>query len=42
MGRELGLFFGNANNGLGCGLAAANSNNDWSNSNSNIGSRLEH
>jgi len=30
---------GNANNGANAGLGYANSNNGWSNSNSNIGSR---
>ena len=38
-GQELVLWGGNANNGANCGLAYANSNNDWSNSNANIGSR---
>lgn len=33
------LWGGNANNGALCGLAYSNSNNAWSNSNSNIGSR---
>ena len=37
--QELVLWGGNANNGANCGLAYANSNNDWSNSNANIGSR---
>ena len=38
----IGWFFGggNAYDGAYCGLAYANSNNDWSNSNANIGSRL--
>jgi hypothetical protein len=36
---RLVLWGGNANNGANCGLAYANSNNDWSNSNANIGSR---
>ena len=37
---ELWLFGGNSNNGANCGLAYANSNNAWSNSNSNISARL--
>ena len=32
---------GNANNGAHCGLANSNSNNDFSNSNTNIGARLK-
>ena len=32
---------GNANNGANCGVAYANSNNDFSNSNTNIGARLK-
>lgn len=36
---ELVLWGANANNGAYAGLGYANSNNDWSNSNSNIGSR---
>ena len=32
---------GNANNGAQCGLAYANSNNAFSNSNTNIGARLK-
>ena len=36
---QLVLWGGNANNGANCGLAYANSNNDWSISNANIGSR---
>lgn len=31
---------GNANNGAQCGLSYANSNNGFSNSNTNIGARL--
>ena len=37
---EFGLFFGDANTGLGCGLAAAVSGGAWSASLSTIGSRL--
>lgn len=37
---ELWLFGGNSNNGSNCGLAYANSNNAWSNSNANISARL--
>ena len=37
---KLWLFGGNSNNGSNCGLAYANSNNVWSNSNSNISARL--
>ena len=37
---KLWLFGGNSNNGSNCGLAYANSNNAWSNSNSNISARL--
>lgn len=37
---ELWLFGGNSNNGSNCGLAYSNSNNAWSNSNSNISARL--
>ena len=37
---KLWLFGGNSNNGSKCGLAYANSNNVWSNSNSNISARL--
>lgn len=37
---KLWLFGGNSNNGSPCGLAYANSNNVWSNSNSNISARL--
>lgn len=37
---ELWLFGGNSNNGANCGLAYANSNNVWSNSNANISARL--
>ena len=37
---KLWLFGGNSNNGANCGLAYANSNNAWSNSNSNISARL--
>ncbi len=37
---ELVLWGANANNGANAGLGYANSNNAWSNSNSNIGSRL--
>lgn len=36
---KLWLFGGNSNNGANCGLAYANSNNAWSNSNSNISAR---
>ena len=32
---------GNANNGANCGLAYSNSNNDFSNSRTNIGARLK-
>jgi len=32
---------GNANNGSICGLSASNANNDFSNSNANIGARLK-
>jgi len=39
IGGELLLFGGYANNGSNCGLVYANSNNGWSNSNSNIGAR---
>ena len=35
----LWLFGGNSNNGSNCGLAYANSNNAWSNANSNISAR---
>lgn len=34
------LFGGNSNNGSISGLGSSNSNNDWSNSNANYGSRL--
>ena len=37
---ELWLFGGNSNNGANCGLAYANSNNGWTNANSNISARL--
>jgi len=37
---KLWLFGGNSNNGSNCGLAYANSNNVWSNSNANISARL--
>ena len=37
---ELWMFGGNSNNGANCGLAYANSNNAWSNSNANISARL--
>ena len=37
---KLWLFGGNSNNGSNCGLAYANSNNAWSNSNSNISARI--
>lgn len=37
---RLVLWGGHANNGAGCGLASAGSNNDWSNSSATIGSRL--
>ena len=37
--KKLWLFGGNSNNGANCGLAYANSNNAWSNSNSNISAR---
>lgn len=37
---KLWLFGGNSNNGSKCGLAYANSNNVWSNANSNIAARL--
>lgn len=37
---ELWLFGGNSNNGASCGLAYANSNNAWTNANSNISARL--
>ena len=37
---ELWLFGGNSNNGSNCGLAYANSNNAWSNSNANYSARL--
>lgn len=37
---KLWLFGGNSNNGSNCGLAYANSNNAWTNSNSNISARL--
>ncbi len=36
---KLWLFGGNSNNGANCGLAYANSNNAWSNSNANISAR---
>lgn len=36
---KLWLFGGNSNNGSNCGLAYANSNNGWSNSNANISAR---
>ena len=36
---ELWMFGGNSNNGANCGLAYANSNNAWSNSNANISAR---
>lgn len=36
---ELWLFGGNSNNGSNCGLAYANSNNAWSNSNANYSAR---
>ena len=36
---EVVLWGGNANNGAYAGLVYPNSNNAWSNSNSNIGSR---
>ena len=39
MRAEVLIWGGNANNGANCGLAYANSNNAWSNSNANIGSR---
>lgn len=37
---ELWMFGGNSNTGANCGLAYANSNNVWSNSNSNYSARL--
>ena len=37
---KLWLFGGNSNNGSNCGLAYANSNNVWSNSNANYSARL--
>lgn len=37
---ELWMFGGNSNNGSNCGLAYANSNNAWSNSNANYSARL--
>lgn len=37
---ELWFVGGSSNNGANCGLAAANSNNVWSNSNANISARL--
>lgn len=37
---ELWLFGGNSNNGSDCGLAYANSNNGWTNSNANYSARL--
>ena len=37
---KLWLFGGNSNNGANCGLAYANSNNAWTNSNANISARL--
>lgn len=37
---KLWLFGGNSNNGSNCGLAYANSNNAWTNANSNISARL--
>ena len=37
---KLWLFGGNSNNGSNCGLANANSNNAWTNSNANISARL--
>lgn len=37
--RELVLLGGNANNGANCGLGYVNSNNAFSNSNANYGSR---
>lgn len=37
---ELWLFGGNSNNGSNCGLAYANSNNAWANSNANYSARL--
>ena len=39
LGMNLWLFGGNSNNGANCGLAYANSNNAWSNSNANISAR---
>lgn len=33
------IWGGNANNGANCGLAYANSNNAWTNANSNISAR---
>lgn len=38
--RELLLWGGNANNGTNAGLGYANSNNAFSNTNANYGSRL--
>ena len=37
---QLWRWGGNSNNGSNCGLAYTNSNNVWSNSNTNIGARL--
>jgi len=37
---KLWIWGGNSNNGSNCGLAYANSNNAWSNSNANISARL--
>ena len=37
---QLWLWGGNSNNGANCGLAYVNSNNAWTNSNSNNGARL--
>ena len=38
---QLVLWGGDADNGANCGLACALSNNDASNTNANVGSRLE-
>ena len=37
---ELWMFGGNSNNASNCGLAYANSNNAWTNSNANYSARL--
>nr|DAM56857.1 MAG TPA: hypothetical protein [Caudoviricetes sp.] len=43
MGKRKGQLWiagGNSNNGSNCGLGCSNSNNVWSNSNSNISARI--